>query len=70
MKDINQELEKLLRIKTELDKIMELKKTVPTLLVVSQLMYDHLSSKNLLNPNTLYYVTSVEVGQYIEGFRG
>ena len=70
MKDIDQEIEKLLQLKAELDKINELKKSVPNLQVVSQLMYDHLSSKNLIKSDVEYYIASIEIKDYLEGFRG
>ena len=70
MKDINQEIEKLLLIKAEVDEIEILKKTKDKVEVVSQLMYDYMSNKNLLKSDTIYRITTWEVGQYIEGFRG
>jgi hypothetical protein len=70
-KDINKEIEKLLMIKAEVDEIEVLKNTSELKVeVVSQLMYDYMSSNNLLQPDTFYCVTSLEVGKYIEGFRG
>ncbi len=70
-KDINKEIEKLLMIKAEVDEIEVLKNTSELKVeVVSQLMYDYMSSNNLLRSDTFYRVTSLEVGKYIEGFRG
>ena len=69
-KNINEEIEKLLEIKEEVDKINEFIRSTKKYEIVSQRMYDFLNSKNLLKSDTLYYITSIEVGQYIEGFRG
>lgn len=69
-KDIDQEIARLLKIKEEVNKINNLRKTVDKLEVFSQLMYDHFSSKGLLKSDTLYYVVDHEVGEYVEGFRG
>lgn len=69
-KNIDQEIEKLLKIKAEVDKIKEIKKIVSNCEIVSQLMHDFLATNNLLNPNVFYYITTNEIGQYVEGFRG
>ena len=69
-KNITEEIEKLLKIKEEVDKINEAIRSTEKYEIVSQRMYDFLTSKNLLKSDTLYYITSIEVGQYIEGFRG
>ena len=69
-KDINQEIEHLLKIKEEVDKVNNFKKSVDKYEIVSQLMYDFFASKNLLKSDVFYYIVNNEVGQYIEGFRG
>ena len=69
-KNINQEIEKLIMLKAEVDEIETLKNSGIKVEVVSQLMYDYLSGKNLLKQDTFYRITSHEVGQYVEGFRG
>ena len=69
-KNINQEIEKLLIIKAEVDEIESLKNSGIKVEVVSQLMYNYMSSKNILQQDTVYKITSHEVGQYVEGFRG
>ena len=69
-KNINEEIEKLLKIKEEVDKINDFIKHTDKYEIVSQSMYDFLNSKNLIKPNVFYYITSIEVGSYIEGFRG
>lgn len=69
-KDINKEIEKLIMIKAEVDEINALKNSDLKVEVVSQLMYDFLSGKGLLKHDTFYRITSNEVGQYVEGFRG
>jgi hypothetical protein len=69
-KDIDQEIARLLKIKEEVDKVNNLRKTVDKLEVFSQLMYDYFKDKNLLQSDTLYHIVDHEVGQYIKGFRG
>lgn len=69
-KDIEQELNELLKIKEEVDKIRGFKEAIEKCEIVSQLMYDFLNSKNLIKPDVVYYIATNEVGQYIEGFRG
>ena len=70
MKNINQEIERLLMIKAEVDEIEVLKNSGMKVEVVSQLMYDYMSGKNILKPDTIYRIATHEVGQYVEGFRG
>ena len=70
VKDINKEIEKLIMLKAEVDEIETLKNSGQKVEVVSQLMYDFLSGKGLLKQDTLYRITSHDVGQYVEGFRG
>ena len=69
MKDINLEIKKLLELKEELDKITELKKTNENLIIVSQARYDFLNSKHPIEPNK-YYIASLELRPYIEGYQG
>lgn len=70
IKDIDQEIEKLLKIKEEINKINDLKNSVDKLEVMSQARYDFLASKNLLKSDVFYYVADMEVKPYIEGFSG
>lgn len=70
IKDIDQEIAKLLKIKEEINNINNLKKSVDKLEAMSQARYDFLASKNLLKPDIFYYIVSVEAGRYIEGFQG
>ena len=73
-RDINKEIEKLLAIKHEVDEINEARSIMLNnghkIEIVSQLMYDFLTSKNLVKQDTFYRITSNEVGEYVEGFRG
>lgn len=70
IKDIDQEIEKLLKIKEEINNINNLKNSVDKLEVMSQARYDFLASKNLLRPDVFYYIADMEVKPYIEGFSG
>ena len=69
-KNIDKEIERLLTIKDEVDKINKLKESDLKLEVVSQSRYDFFASKNLLRADTFYYIATVEVGRYVEGFQG
>ena len=69
-KDIDKEIEKLLAIKEIINEINNLRKTVDKLEIVSQLMYDYKESKGIIKPDVLYYITTREVGQYLEDFQG
>lgn len=70
IKDIDQEIEKLIKIKEEINKINDLKNSVDKLEVMSQARYDFLTSKNLLKSDVFYYIADMEVKPYIEGFSG
>ena len=70
LKDINQEIEHLLKLKKEIDEITELKKSVKNLQIVSKARYDCLANKNLIKSDALYYIASLEVRDYIEDFQG
>ena len=70
VKNIDQEIERLLKIKKEVDNINELKKSVNNIVVLSQARYDFFASKNLIKPDIFYFIVSVEAGRYIEGFQG
>ena len=70
IKNIDQEIEKLVKIKKEVDSVNELKKSKNNIFILSQARYDFFASKNLLKPDILYYIVDVETGRYIEGFQG
>lgn len=69
-KDIDQDIDRLMKIKEEVDQAKLLKILTPDLEIISQAMYDYLVSKNLKQPDTYYFIVSHEAGEYIEGFRG
>ena len=69
-KDIDQDIDRLMKIKEEVDQAKLLKILTPDLEIISQAMYDYLISKNLRQPDKYYLVVSYEAGEYIEGFRG
>lgn len=68
-KNIDQEIARLLKIKEEeVDVINNLKKNNDKLEIVSQRMFNYLSSKNKLTPDIFYYVVDPEIGQYLDDF--
>ena len=69
-KDIDQDIDRLMKIKEEVDQAKLLKILTPDLEIISQAMYDYLVSKNLKQLDKYYFVVSHEAGEYIEGFRG
>lgn len=69
-KDIDQDIDRLMKIKEEVDQAKLLKMLTPDLEIVSEAMYDYLTSKNLIQSNKYYFIVSHEAGEYIEGFRG
>lgn len=69
LRDINQEIEKLLEIKKEVDKINELRKINKNLMVVSQARYNYISSANPVDQD-IYYIAPLEVRPYVEGYQG
>lgn len=70
MKDINQEIQNLLYIKSIVDQIAEKRNLNPNIIVVSQLRYDYWAERNLLKPNTDYFIAPIEVKPYISDFQG
>ena len=70
LKNINQEIDHLIKLKKEIDEIAILKKTIKNLQVVSKARYDCLANKKLLKPDVLYYIASLEAKDYIEDFEG
>lgn len=70
MRDIDQEIEILLKRKEEIFKVSEFQKNNPTGVVVSQLRYDFWKTNNLLKPDTEYYIAPLEIKEYIENFQG
>lgn len=69
IKDIDQEIEKLLEIKKEVDKINELRKINKNLIIVSQARYDFINSINPVDLD-MYYIAPLEVRPYVEGYQG
>lgn len=68
VKNIDNEINNLLKIKEEVVKINFIKDLNIKVEFVSVLKYDQLSSNQLLDKDTVYYVVDPEVGQYIEGY--
>lgn len=70
IKNINEEIEKLLKIKETVDEITRLKTTNENLQIVSQLRYDFLVSQNLIKPTDSYFIADLSVKPYIKDFQG
>lgn len=70
MRDINQEIETLLKRKEEILKALEFQKNNPAGVVVSQLRYNFWKNNNLLKPDIDYYIAPQEIKEYIEDFQG
>lgn len=68
VKDIDYEINRLLKIKEEVAVINYMKKLDMTLEFVSETRYNKLSFANKLDNDTVYYVVDAEIGQYIEGY--
>lgn len=68
IKNIDQEIARLLKIKEEVDNINNFIKNNNKVRVVSQHVFSVFSSQKILKPDIFYYVVDEEVGQYIEGF--
>ena len=67
-KNIDEELNTLLKIKEEVVRINFIKGLNMKAEFLSLYKYDQLSSDGLLDKDTLYYVIDPEIGQYIEGY--
>jgi hypothetical protein len=70
IKNIDEEIEKLLKIKEIVDEVATLRASNNKLQVVSQFRYDYLASNNLIKPTDCYYIADLSVKPYIEGFQG
>ena len=70
IKNIDEEIEKLLKIKEVVDEIATIRVFNKNLQVVSQLRYDFLASKNLLKSDEYYYIADISVRPYVEDFQG
>lgn len=68
VKNIEDEIKTLLKIKKEVDKINLIKGLNIKAEFVSDCKYRQLLDDQLLDKDTLYYVIDPEIGQYIEGY--
>lgn len=68
VKNIDDELNTLLKIKEEVIRINFIKGLDIKAKFVSACKYDQLCSNQLLDNDTIYYVVDPEVGQYVEGY--
>lgn len=67
-KNIDDELNTLLKIKEEVVRINFIKGLNIKAEFVSACKYNQLSDNQLLDKDTIYYVVDPEIGQYIEGY--
>ena len=69
MKNIDNEILRLLDIKEQVDDFNKMRSTSREYIVpISLAKYRELASLNKLNEDALYYVLNQEVGQYIDGY--
>lgn len=68
VKNIENEIKTLLKIKKEVDKINLIKGLNIKAEFMSECKYHQLLNDQLLDKDTVYYVVDPEVGQYIEGY--
>ncbi len=68
IKNIEDEIKTLLKIKKEVDKINLIKGLNIKAEFVSDCKYRQLLDDQLIDKDTLYYVVDPEIGQYIEGY--
>ena len=69
-RNIDEDIEKLLAIKEEIESINKLRAEKENVEVVSQRMYDFLSENSYIQKDTIYYIASIDARPYIEGYRG
>ena len=70
IKNIDEEIAKLLKIKETVDAIKTLRLVTKNLQVMSRARYDFLASKNLIKPDSYYYIADLEIKPYVEDFQG
>ena len=69
MKNINNEIQKLLDIKEQIDDFNKMRSASSEYIVpISLAKYRELANTSKLNENALYYILKQEVGQYIDGY--
>ena len=70
MKDIDKDIEHLLHIKEELQKVKDFLSKNPNVIIVSQLRYKFWQDNGLLKSDIQYYIAPLELRPYIENFQG
>ena len=71
MKNIDTEINRLLSIKEDIQRINLFKQNcILNMDILSKQKYDEFVRDGFLNENKLYYIVDQEVGQYIEGYIG
>lgn len=70
MKDIDKDIEHLLYIKEELQKVKDFLSKNPKAIIVSQLRYNFWQDNNLIKPDLRYYIAPMEIKPYLENFQG
>ena len=68
MRDIDKDIEHLLHIKEEVEKIRAAQKMNNKIVVLSPSLYMNLLALKAIHFGTYYYQVDPEVGQYIEGY--
>lgn len=71
MKNIDTEINRLLSIKEDVQRINLFKQScVFNVDILSKQKYDEFVIDGFINENKLYYIVDHEIGQYIEGYIG
>ena len=70
IKNIDKEINHLLYIKEEINKVNNFISLYPEACIVSPLRYKFWQDTNLLNPNIKYYIAPIEIKPYIENYQG
>lgn len=69
MKNINDEINKLLDIKELIKEIEYMQQYSKfAIMPMSQCKYDEFCSRNMIRNDILYYIIEPEIGQYIKGY--
>jgi hypothetical protein len=70
IKNIDEDINHLLYIKEEINKVNDFISLYPEACIVSPLRYKFWQDNNLLNPNIKYYIAPLEIKPYIENYQG
>lgn len=70
IKNIDEEINRLLYIKEEIKKAKDFLSINPEACIVSPLRYKFWQDNNLLNPDIKYYIAPLDIKPYIENYQG